>query len=140
MHHPRPGTAPDPETHQTKKGNQWYFGMKARLGADSRTKLIHTVAIGANVADSLVLPQLLHAERLGGGATRRPNYAGTCPMADQRRSQPVRRLQIPAGQQRTTSFVLSAPPAEQRCKLINQRRVSETTAKSHPEALDKGVG
>ena len=33
--------ARDPEMHQTKKGNQWYFGMKAHFGVDSRTKLIH---------------------------------------------------------------------------------------------------
>jgi IS5 family transposase len=53
--------ARDPEMHQTKKGNQWYFGMKAHFGVDSRTKLIHAVvATPANVADSTVLPQLLH--------------------------------------------------------------------------------
>ena len=53
--------ARDPEMHQTKKGNQWYFGMKAHLGVDSRTKLIHAaVATPANVADSTVLPELLH--------------------------------------------------------------------------------
>ncbi|MBK6736533.1 MAG: IS5 family transposase [Haliea sp.] len=33
----------DPEMHQTRKGNQWYFGMKAHIGVDSRTKLIHSV-------------------------------------------------------------------------------------------------
>ena len=33
--------ARDPEMHQTKKGNQWYFGMRAHFGVDSRTKLIH---------------------------------------------------------------------------------------------------
>jgi IS5 family transposase len=43
--------ARDPEMHQTKKGNQWYFGMKAHIGIDSRTKLIHAaVATPANVA------------------------------------------------------------------------------------------
>ena len=43
--------ARDPEMHQTKKGNQWYFGMKAHIGVDSRTKLIHAaVATPANVA------------------------------------------------------------------------------------------
>jgi IS5 family transposase len=42
--------------HQTKKGNQWYFGMKARLGVDSHA----AVATPANVADSTVLPDLLH--------------------------------------------------------------------------------
>ena len=53
--------ARDPEMHQTKKGNQWYFGMKAHIGVDSRTKLIHAaVATPANVADSTVLPDLLH--------------------------------------------------------------------------------
>jgi len=53
----------DPEMHQTKKGNQWYFGMKAHVGVDSQTKLIHTaVATAANVADATVLPELLHGE------------------------------------------------------------------------------
>ena len=55
--------ARDPEMHQTKKGNQWYFGMKAHFGVDSRTKLIHAaVATPANVADSTVLPDLLHGK------------------------------------------------------------------------------
>ena len=53
----------NPEMHQTKKGNQWYFGMKAHVGVDSKTKIIHTaVATAANVADSTVLPDLLHGE------------------------------------------------------------------------------
>jgi IS5 family transposase len=53
----------DPEMHQTKKGNQWYFGMKAHVGVDSKTKLIHSaLATPANVADATVLPELLHGE------------------------------------------------------------------------------
>ncbi len=53
----------DPEMHQTKKGNQWYFGMKAHIGVDSRTKLIHSVAAtAANVHDSQVVPALLHGK------------------------------------------------------------------------------
>jgi len=53
----------DPEMHQTKKGNQWYFGMKAHIGVDSRTKLIHSVtATAANVHDSQALPELLHGQ------------------------------------------------------------------------------
>lgn len=43
----------DPEMHQTKKGNQWYFGMKAHIGADRDSKLVHTVVVtAANVATS----------------------------------------------------------------------------------------
>jgi IS5 family transposase len=51
----------DPEMHQTKKGNQWYFGMKGHIGVDSQSKLIHSVAATpANVHDSRMLPNLLH--------------------------------------------------------------------------------
>jgi IS5 family transposase len=51
----------DPEMHQTAKGQQWYFGMKAHVGVDSKTKLIHTIlASAANVADREALPYLLH--------------------------------------------------------------------------------
>ena len=53
----------DPEMHQTKKGNQWYFGMKAHIGVDSRTKLIHSVAAtAAHGHDSQVLADLLHGQ------------------------------------------------------------------------------
>ena len=53
----------DPQMHQTAKGRQWYFGMKAHLGVDSKTKLIHTVlASAANVGDALALPHLLHGK------------------------------------------------------------------------------
>ena len=53
----------DPEMHQTKKGNQWYFGMKGHIGVDSQTKLIHSVAAtAANVHDSQLLGDLLHGE------------------------------------------------------------------------------
>jgi len=51
----------DPEMKQTQKGNQWYFGMKAHIGVDSKTKLIHAVAASAaNVHDKHALPHLLH--------------------------------------------------------------------------------
>jgi transposase, IS5 family len=53
----------DPEMHQTRKGKQWYYGMKAHVGVDSKSKLVHTVvATAAHVADSTVLPELLHGE------------------------------------------------------------------------------
>jgi len=53
----------DPEMHQTRKGNQWYFGMKAHIGVDSESKLIHSVvATAANVHDSQVLGDLLHGD------------------------------------------------------------------------------
>lgn len=53
----------DPEMHQTKKGQQWYFGMKMHVGVDSQHKVIHTVAVTpANTADCKVMGQLLHGQ------------------------------------------------------------------------------
>jgi len=55
--------ARDPEMHQTRKGNQWYFGMKAHIGVDSASKMIHSVvATAANVHDSQMLEDVLHGE------------------------------------------------------------------------------
>jgi len=53
----------DPDMHQTRKGNQWYFGMKTHIGVDNQTKLIHSIAVtAANVHDSQVLDDLLHGD------------------------------------------------------------------------------
>ena len=50
----------DPERHQTRKGNQWYFGMKAHIGADRDSNLVHTVAVtAAHVADITQTAELL---------------------------------------------------------------------------------
>ena len=53
----------DPEMHQTAEGKQWYFGMKAHIAVDSKTKFVHTIlASAANVADRDALPHLLHGK------------------------------------------------------------------------------
>lgn len=53
--------ARDPEMHQTRKGQQWYFGMKLHIGVDSRTGLVHSAVVtAANVHDKHPLPDLLH--------------------------------------------------------------------------------
>lgn len=55
--------ARDPEMHQTKKGNQYYFGMKAHIGVDSQSGLVHTVTgTAAHVADITETEKLLHGE------------------------------------------------------------------------------
>ena len=51
----------DPEMHQTKKGNQWYFGMKAHIGVDAETGLAHSLATtAANAADVSTAHAVLH--------------------------------------------------------------------------------
>ena len=53
----------DPEMHQTKKGNQWHFGMKAHIGVDADSGLVHTVTTtAANEADVEQIEELLHGK------------------------------------------------------------------------------
>ena len=74
----------DPEMHQTKKGNQWHFGMKAHIGVDADSGLVHTViGTAANVSDVTQGHGLLHGEETvvfadAGyqGATKRPEATG----------------------------------------------------------------
>lgn len=55
----------DPEMCQTKKGNQWHFGMKAHIGVDDESGLVHAVeCTGANVADVTQVHKLLHGEEV----------------------------------------------------------------------------
>jgi IS5 family transposase len=74
----------DPEMHQTKKGNQWYFGMKVHIGVDSESGLIHSMeTTAANVHDLTPAAVLLHGEETvvyadAGyqGIARRPEMQG----------------------------------------------------------------
>lgn len=53
----------DPEMHQTKKGNQWFFGMKAHIGVDADSGLVHAVVgTAANVHDLTPVDELLHGD------------------------------------------------------------------------------
>src|SRR3982751_358157 len=55
--------ARDPEMHQTKKGNQWHFGMKAHIGVDVASGVVHTVVgTAANEADINQTAALLHGQ------------------------------------------------------------------------------
>ncbi len=71
----------DPEMHQTKKGNQWYFGMKAHIGVDAQSGLVHTVrGSAANVNDVVEANGLLHGDETNvfgdagyQGANKRPD-------------------------------------------------------------------
>jgi IS5 family transposase len=74
----------DPEMKQTRKGNNWYFGMKAHIGVDAASGLVHTVVgTSANVNDLNVAGQLLHGQEHAAfgdagyqGVHKRPEAAG----------------------------------------------------------------
>jgi IS5 family transposase len=79
--------ARDPEMHQTKKGQQWYFGMKLHIGVDSQSGLAHSAVVtAANVHDKHPLPDLLHGneQRVYGDsayASQKQLIAGKAPRA-----------------------------------------------------------
>ena len=77
------GKARDPEMHQTKKGNQWHFGMKAHIGVDVASGVVHTLTgTAANEADINQTAALLHGREQAvfadagyTGADKRPELA-----------------------------------------------------------------
>lgn len=78
------GKQRDPEMHQVKKGNQWHFGMKAHIGVDAQSGLVHSVpGTAANVSDISQTHGLLHGEEKDvfadagyGGVEKRPEIRG----------------------------------------------------------------
>jgi IS5 family transposase len=87
----------DPEMHQTRKGKQWFFGMKMHIGVDSRTGLVHSAVVTpANVHDKHPLPDLLHGneQRVYGDsayASQKPLIQTKAPQARDFTNQRVRR-------------------------------------------------
>jgi IS5 family transposase len=89
--------ARDPEMHQTRKGKQWFFGMKMHIGVDSQTGLVHSAMVtAANVHDKHPLPDLLHGneQRVYGDsayASQKSLIQGKAPQARDFTNQRVRR-------------------------------------------------
>ena len=114
----------DPEMHQSKKGNQWYFGMKLHIGADSKTGLVHSASVTAgNVHDSQELPSLLHGEetRLYGDSA----YRG---------EKPKERLKelAPKARDFTNKRAYKNRPLTEADKDTNRRKSSVRSKIEHP--------
>jgi IS5 family transposase len=121
--------ARDPEMHSTKKGNAWHFGMKAHVGIDSATKLIHSmVATAANVHDSKVLPQLLHGEetRVWGDSA----YRG---------QKDAIRAVSPRAQDMTNKRAYKNRPLSEADKATNRRKSHTRSRVEHIFGVFKGV-
>ena len=103
----------DPEMHQTKKGNQWYFGMKAHIGVDAESGLVHTLeTTAANVSDVAVAHALLH----GGEAEVHGDagYQGVGKRAENRDVEVDWRVAMKPGKRRQLDKSGSAEAAEKR--------------------------
>jgi len=115
----------DPEMHQSKKGNQWYFGMKAHIGVDADSGLTHTVvATAGNVSDVSQTESLLHGEeqhlhgdagyQLGAEREQRLRDKGIAPQIAARRS---RIKVLPEGEYKAAIQDLEKAKASIRAKV-----------------------
>ncbi len=114
----------DPEMHQSKKGNQWYFGMKLHIGADSKLGLIHSASVTAgNVHDSQELPKLLH-----GAETR--FYGDSAYRGEKQREQLKQRA--PRARDFTNKRTYKSRPLSEADKQTNRRKSSVRSKIEHP--------
>ena len=102
----------DPEMHQTRKGRQWYFGMKLHIGVDSKTGLAHSAVVtAANVHDKHPLPELLHGQE--------ERVYGDCAYASQ---QALMHGKAPAAQDFTNRTVRKGSPTEELERMVNRAK------------------
>ena len=116
--------ARDPEMHQTKKGNEWHFGMKVHIGVDSKTSLAHSASVtAANVHDSQELPNLLHGEE-----TR---LYGDCAYRGKKQRQRLKEL-APQARDFTNQRAHRHRPLSEADKETNRRKSSIRAKVEHP--------
>jgi IS5 family transposase len=120
----------DPEMHQTKKGNQWYFGMKAHIGVDADSGLVHTVVTTpANEADVEVADELLHGKETTVHADA--GYTG----ADKRRKR--RKLTWQIATKRGRIKAMADGRAKRTLERIEKAKASVRAKVEHPFRMIK---
>ena len=117
----------DPEMHQTKKGQQWHFGMKLHVGVDSKTGLAHSAVVTpANTHDKHPLPQLLHGQE-------RQMY-GDSAYAGQKE---LIRAKAPRAADCTNQRVRKGSPLEDLARIVNRSKSSVRARVEHVFAVVK---
>jgi transposase, IS5 family len=114
----------DPEMHQSKKGNQWHFGLKVHIGVDSKSGLIHSASVTAgNVHDRHELPNLLRGDetRLYGDSAYRGKEI----------REKLREL-APNAKDFTNKRAYKNRPLSESDKLTNRRKSSVRAKVEHP--------
>ena len=114
----------DPEMHQTRKGNEWHFGMKLHIGADSQTGLVHSASVtAANVHDSHEVPNLLH-----GNETR---FYGDSAYRGQAQRERLRGI-APRAKDFTNKRAYRNSPLSDEDRETNRRKSSVRSKVEHP--------
>ena len=114
----------DPEMHQTKNGNEWHFGMKLHIGADSQTGLVHSASVtAANVHDRHQVPHLLHG--------RETRLYGDSAYRGKEQRERLREL-APRAQDFTNKRAYKNQPLSEADKATNRRKSSVRSKVEHP--------
>ena len=126
----------DPEMPQTKKGNQWYFGMKAPIGADRDSKRGHTVVVtAANVADGTKTAELLHGEETQGHADAGPTGGEKRPEI----GAPGRNIDGQIAGKRGVSRSLAEGAEKEALQAVEKAKASVRAFVEHPFHIGKNI-
>jgi len=121
----------DPQMHQSKKGKQWYFGMKLHIGVDSQSGLVHSASVtSGNVHDSHELPNLLH-----GAETR---LYGDSAYRGQKQRQRLKQL-APKAKDFTNQRAHKNRPLTDADKQTNRRKSAVRSKVEHPFLILKRI-
>lgn len=130
--------ARDPEMHQTKKGNQWYFGMKAHIGVDRDSGLVHTVvSTAANASDVSQTADLLHGSETQVHADA--GYVGVEKRDEIRSEDPDERIDWQVARRR--SAIKKLEEGEQKDRLLTEEKAKASIRAfvEHPFHLLKNI-
>jgi transposase, IS5 family len=121
----------DPQMHQSKKGKQWYFGMKLHIGVDSQSGLVHSASVtSGNVHDSHELPNLLH-----GAETR---LYGDSAYRGEKQRQRLKQL-APKAKDFTNQRAHKNRPLTDADKQTNRRKSAVRSKVEHPFLILKRI-
>ena len=121
----------DPEMHQTKKGNQWYFGIKAHIGVDRDSGLVHTViSTSANISDISQTAELLHGSETQVHADA--GYLGVEKREEIQAEDPGERIHWQVAQRRSSIKKMEDGDEKERLLVDEKAKASVRAFVEHP--------
>ena len=128
----------DPEMHQTKKGKEWYFGMKAHIGTDRDSGMVHTViSTAANVSDISQAVALLHGRETQVHADA--GYVGVEKREEIKAEDPVGRIDWQIAKRRQPIKNLEDGPEKDRLLAAEKAKASVRAFVEHPFHIIKNL-
>jgi IS5 family transposase len=128
----------DHEMHQTKKGNEWYFGMKAHIGTDRDSGMVHTViSTAANVSDISQTAGLLHGSETQVHADA--GYVGVEKREEIQAEDPTGRIDWQIAKRRAPIKKMEEGAEKDRILAVEKAKASVRAFVEHPFHLLKNI-